>query len=133
MVEIKDLLSDIVLGVAVSNDGGWPYGTTAEITYATTIKNGMLIKKDGTLAAVADAADVIGVLADERLVGGLCGCDGGLEVGKGYKFAYITRGGTLNKIKLFYSDGTTAIDAAGITALEARGNKVTNLYIAVDA
>ena len=132
MVEIKDLLSDIVLGVAVSNDGGWPYGTTAAITYATTIKNGMLIKNDGTLAAVADATDVIGVLADERLVGGLCDCDGGLEVGKDYKFSYITRGGTLNKIKLFYSDGTTAIDADGITALEARSNKVTDLYIVVD-
>lgn len=133
MVEINDLLSDIVLGVVVANDGGWPYGTTAPIAYADTIKNGMLIKNDGTLADVADAADVIGVLADERLVGGLCACDGGLEVGKEYKFAYATRGCTLNKIKLFYSDGTTAIDAAGIAALEARSNKVTDLYIVVNA
>ena len=38
------------------------------------------------------------------------------------------RGLTLNKSKLFFADGTTAINAAAIAALEAKGLKITDKY-----
>lgn len=124
--ELQGKYSDIVLGKVDSSDQGYSF-LEMEIDYVDGMKAGQLVKADGTLAAVADAADVVGVLLDRDLLPGVTPRED-YVVGTTYKFVVGVRGLTLNQFKLFFADGTTAINAAAITALEAHGIKVTDKY-----
>jgi len=112
--DLNLLEEQVVLG-SVHSDSGFTHDTV-EVTYAATLKQGSLLKADGTEAATADAADVVGAVddltirrhADE------------LTVGETYKISVAKRGLILNRSVLKYSDG--AINAAGEAALSAAGN-----------
>lgn len=123
---IQGYYSDIVLGKVDSSDQGYSF-LEMEITYSEGLKAGMIVKADGTLAATADAASAFGVITDRDLVPAY---DAPREfvVGTKYNFVVAVRGLTLNKFKLFFADGTTAINAAAIAALEAKGLKITDKY-----
>lgn len=124
--ELQGKYSDIVLGKVDSSDQGYSF-LEMSIAYVAGMKAGQLVKADGTLAATADAANVAGVLLDRDLLPGVTPRED-YVVGTTYKFVVGVRGLTLNKLKLFFADGTTAINAAAITALEAHGIKVTDKY-----
>lgn len=123
---IQGYYSDIVLGKVDSSDQGYSF-LEMEITYSAGLKAGMIVKSDGTLAAEADAADAFGVITDRDLVPAYT-MPRPFVVGEKYKFVVAVRGLTLNKFKLFFADGTTAINAAAIAALEAKGLKITDKY-----
>ena len=124
--ELQGKYSDIVLGKVDSSDQGYSF-LEMSIAYVAGMKAGQLVKADGTLAATANAASVAGVLLDRNLLPGVTPRED-YVVGTTYKFVVGVRGLTLNKFKLFFADGTTAINAAAITALEAQGIKVTDKY-----
>ncbi|AGZ17544.1 head decoration [Escherichia phage 4MG] len=123
---IQGYYSDIVLGKVDSSDQGYSF-LEMEITYAAGLKAGMIVKADGTLAATADAASAFGVITDRDLVPAYS-APRPFVVGQKYNFVVAVRGLTLNKSKLFFADGTTAINAAAIAALEAKGLKITDKY-----
>lgn len=123
---IQGYYSDIVLGKVDSSDQGYSF-LEMEITYSAGMKAGMIVKADGTLAATADAASAFGVITDRDLVPAYT-MPRPFVVGEKYKFVVAVRGLTLNKFKLFFADGTTAINAAAIAALEAKGLKITDKY-----
>lgn len=123
---IQGYYSDIVLGKVDSSDQGYSF-LEMEITYSAGLKAGMIVKADGTLAATADAASAFGVITDRDLVPAYT-MPRPFVVGEKYKFVVAVRGLTLNKFKLFFADGTTAINAAAIAALEAKGLKITDKY-----
>lgn len=123
---IQGYYSDIVLGKVDSSDQGYSFLEMA-IPYAAGLKAGTIVDDTGAPIAAADAADAFGVITDRDLVPAY---DAPREfvVGTTYNFVVAVRGLTLNKAKLFFSDGTTAINAAAITALEAKGLKITDKY-----
>lgn len=123
---IQGYYSDIVLGKVDSSDQGYSF-LEMEITYSAGLKAGMIVKADGTLAATADAASAFGVITDRDLVPAYS-APRPFVVGQKYNFVVAVRGLTLNKFKLFFADGTTAINAAAIAALEAKGLKITDKY-----
>ena len=95
-------------GTGISHD-------SVEVVVTATMKQGSLLKADGTEAATADAADVVGVLDDlmfRRHREDLAVDDVVLA-------AVAKRGLVLNETVLAYTDG--AIDAAGKAALAAAG------------
>lgn len=124
--------SDIVLGRVVAfGDTGWNF-LEVNMTWAEDLVAGLLVKKDGTPAAVADAADVYGVLVDRKVLPGVEQfSNGALVVGDSIPMVLAVRGLTLNALKLVYSDGTV-IDQAGIDALEANGNQVTKHVVGTE-
>lgn len=124
--ELQGKYSDIVLGKVDSSDLGYCFEQYT-CAYVEGMKAGMLVKADGTLAAVADAADVAGVLLDRDLLPGVTPREAYI-VGDEYQFAVGVRGLTLNKERLFFADGTTVINPAAIAVLEGNGNKVTDRY-----
>jgi hypothetical protein len=124
---IQGFYSDIVLGKVDSSDQGYSF-LEMEITYSAELKAGMIVKSDGTLAATADAASAFGVITDRDLVTSSYTMPRPFVVGQKYNFVVAVRGLTLNKSKLFFADGTTAINAAAIAALEAKGLKITDKY-----
>lgn len=121
---LQGFYSDIVLGKVDSTDEGYSF-LEMQVVYATGMKNGLLVKEDGTLAATADAANVFGVLLDRDLLNGV---EADLVVGTTYTFVVGVRGLTLNKSALFFADGTTVINQAAIDALHDKGIKVTDKY-----
>lgn len=123
---IQGYYSDIVLGKVDSSDQGYSF-LEMDIEYVAGLKAGMIVNADGELVATADAATAFGVITDRDLVPAY---DAPREfvVGTTYRFVVAVRGLTLNKFKLFFADGTTAINAAAITALEAKGLKITDKY-----
>lgn len=123
---LQGFYSDIVLGKTESSDQGYSF-LEMTITYVTGMKAGMLVKKDGTPAAVDDAADVFGVLLDRDLLNGVVPRED-YVVGTEYKFVVGVRGLTLNKFALVFADGTTGITQAAIDALHDKGIKVTDHY-----
>lgn len=123
---IQGYYSDIVLGKVDSSDQGYSF-LEMEITYSAGLKAGMIVKADGTLAATADAASAFGVITDRDLVPAYS-APRPFVAGQKYNFVVAVRGLTLNKFKLFFADGTTAINAAAIAALEAKGLKITDKY-----
>jgi hypothetical protein len=123
---IQGYYSDIVLGKVDSSDQGYSF-LEMEITYSAGLKAGMIVKADGTLAATGDAASAFGVITDRDLVPAY-DAPRPFVVGQKYNFVVAVRGLTLNKSKLFFADGTTAINAAAIAALEAKGLKITDKY-----
>lgn len=122
--------SDIVLGRVIAfGDTGWNF-KEVHMTFADTLVAGLLVKKDGTpVAAPADAADIYGVLVDRKVLPGVTDWKGATPVaGESLPMVLAVRGLTLNALKLVYADGTK-IDAAGIDALEAQGNQVTDKIV----
>lgn len=123
---IQGYYSDIVLGKVDSSDQGYSF-LEMPIVYAAGMKAGMIVNAEGELVAVGSAGDAFGVITDRDLVPAY-EMVREFVVGKTYNFVVAVRGLTLNKFKLFFADGTTAINAAAIAALEAKGLKITDKY-----
>ena len=119
---ISQFYSDLVLGSVVSSDLGYSVEEVS-VTWAANMAAGALLKADGTWAAIADAATVSSVLIDARVTREAQD----FVVGTVYKLVVAKRALTLNKSLLKFSDGF--IDAAGVTALEAKGIKVTDKVV----
>lgn len=122
--------SDIVLGRVVAfGDTGWNFDEV-NMTFATTLVAGVLVKKDGTLVQTPAAAeDIHGVLVDRKVLPGVTVWNGMSPIaGEVLPMVLAVRGLTLNKLKLVYGDGT-AIDQAGVDVLEAKGNQVTDRIV----
>lgn len=125
--------SDIVLGRVVAfGDTGWNFKEVT-MTFAKTLKAGLLVKADGTpVASAADAADIYGVLVDRKVLPGVTDWNGMTpNDGEALPMVLAVRGLTLNALKLFYADDA-AIDAAGIKVLEAQGNQVTDKIVGTE-
>lgn len=97
-------------GTGISHD-------SVEVTVTATMKQGSLLKADGSEAAEADADDVVGVLDDLTFRRHR----EDLEVGDKVLAAVAKRGLVLNESALAYTDG--AINDAGKAALAAGMNK----------
>ncbi|ULG01448.1 hypothetical protein phiA019_0102 [Aeromonas phage phiA019] len=119
---ISQFYSDLVLGVVEASDIGYSVEEVS-VTWAASMAAGALLKADGTWAAIADAASVASVLIDARVTREAQD----FVVGTQYKLVVAKRALTLNKNLLKFSDG--AINAAGVTALEAKGIKVTDKVV----
>ncbi|CAH9011336.1 putative decoration protein [Vibrio phage 249E41-1] len=91
------------------------------VTVTDTMKQGSLLKADGTEAATADAANVVGAIDDLEFLRKLRGGDGAVATGDEVTVAVAKRGVMFNEAVLTYSDG--AIDAAGKAALAVFANK----------
>ena len=126
--------SDIVLGRVVAfGDTGWNF-KEVEMDWADddTLFAGLLVKEDGTPCAVADAAKAYGVLVDRKVLPGVKQFSGTITSGTKVPMVLAVRGLTLNQLKLKFADGTTAINAAAIDALEAKGNQVTKHIVGTE-
>lgn len=119
---INQFYSDLVLGEVVATNPAFNCDEMT-VTWVTGMKPGALIKADGTWAAAADAASVVGVVVDVKALN----LTGELVTTTTYKMAVGKRGLILNKNLLKFSDA--AINAAGIAALEAKAIKVTDRVI----
>lgn len=120
---LQGFYSDLVLGKVDSSDQGYSF-LEVPVVWVATLESGMLMKADGTAAAVADAANVTGVLLDRDVLEGVVPREA-YTVGSTYNFVVGVRGLTLNKKLLKFADGT-AINTAAIAALNAKGIKVTD-------
>lgn len=122
--------SDIVLGKVDSSDQGYSF-LEMDIAFTAPMKAGMIVNEQGVPVAAADATTAYGVLLDRDLlpnvVNGLVAGEE-LVVGETYNFVVGVRGLTLNKFKLVFANGTTAINDAAIDALQTRGLKITDHY-----
>lgn len=119
---LTQFYSDVVLGEVLATDPAYNCDDVT-VTWATGMTAGALLKADGTWAATADAALVVGVLTDVRALN----LEGALVNGQTYKMAVGKRGLILNKNLLKFSDGN--INAAAQAALEGFANKVTDRVI----
>ncbi|WAW11430.1 hypothetical protein vBAcePPAc_0053 [Aeromonas phage vB_AceP_PAc] len=119
---LTQFYSDVVLGEVLATDPAYNCDDVT-VTWATGMAPGALVKADGTWAATADAALVVGVVTDVRAQN----LTGELVNGSQYVMAVGKRGLILNKTLLKFSDG--AINAAAQAVLEGTGNKVTNRVI----
>jgi len=119
---VTQFYSDLVLGKVDSSDLGYSVEEVS-VTWADDMTCGALLKADGTWAVAADAADVASVLIDARVLRE----SQDFVVGTQYKLVVAKRAMTLNKNLLKYSDA--AINAAGVTALEAKGLKITDKVV----
>jgi hypothetical protein len=119
---LNQFYSDVVLGEVLATDPAYTCDDMT-VTWTTAMKPGALIKADGTWAAAADVAQVVGVVVDVRALN----LTGELTNGSTYKMAVGKRGLILNKNLLKFSDA--AINAAGVTLLEGKGNKVTDRVV----
>lgn len=118
--------SDIVLGKVDSSDQGYSF-LEMEVTFTEDMVAGMIVDEAGVPVATADAATAFGVLLDRDLLPNVVNSKD-LVVGEKYNFVVGVRGLTLNKFKLVFADGETAINDAAIAALDARGLKITDHY-----
>lgn len=123
---IEGYYSDLVLGKVDSSDQGNSFAEMP-IVYAATVKAGIIVNASGVPVASADAATAFGVITDRDLYPAYTPTRG-FVVGTTYNLVVGVRGLTLNQKKIFFADGTTAINAAAKTALEARGLKITDKY-----
>lgn len=133
--------SDIVLGRVVAfGDTGWNFkevpmtfiAADADEDSETTLFAGLLVDKDGEpVAAAANAADIYGVLVDRKVLPGVAQFRGVFAPGEEVPMVLAVRGLTLNAFKVKYADGT-AIDAAGIDVLEAKGNLLTKHIVGTE-
>lgn len=119
---LTQFYSDLVLGEVLATDPAYNCDDVT-VTWATGMTAGALIKADGTWAAIADAALVVGVVTDVRAMN----LTGELVNGTQYVMAVGKRGLILNKTLLKFSDGN--INAAAQAILEGNGNKVTDRVI----
>ena len=122
--------SDIVLGKVDSTDHGYNF-KEVEMTWATTLVAGLVVKADGTpLATAADAADAYGVLVDRKVLPGYDKEKNGLVAGDKVPMVLAVRGLTLNFHKLVTADGVAITDAVA-AQLEKNANSVTKRYAAL--
>lgn len=119
---LTQFYSDVVLGEVLATDPSYNCDDMT-VTWVTAMKPGALVKADGTWAAIADAANVVGVVVDVRAQN----LTGDLVNSSPYVMAVGKRGLILNKTLLKFSDG--AINAAAQAVLEGNGNKVTDRVI----
>lgn len=119
---VTQFYSDLVLGVVEASNIGYSVEEVS-VTWAASMAPGALLKADGTWAAIADAASVAYVLIDARVTREAQD----FVVGTQYKLVAAERAMTLNKNLLKFRDG--AINAAGVTALEAKGIKVLDKVV----
>lgn len=119
---LTQFYSDLVLGEVLATDPAYNCDDVT-VTWATGMTAGALIKADGTWAAIADAALVVGVVTDVRAMN----LTGELVNGTQYVMAVGKRGLILNKTLLKFSDGN--INTAAQAILEGNGNKVTDRVI----
>ena len=105
----------IVLNKVASALPGFTHDTVT-VTWTATMKNGSLLVAAGTEAAIADAANVVGVI-DDLTARNL---SGSLTVGDTLDVAVAKRGCVFNQDKTVFTDG--AITAAAIAALEVKMN-----------
>jgi hypothetical protein len=105
----------IVLNKVESELPGFTHDTV-QVTWTATMKNGSLLVADGTEAAAADAADVVGVI-DDLTARNLAG---ELEVDDVLEVAVAKRGCVFNEDKVVFTDG--AINATAKAALEGNMN-----------
>lgn len=123
---IEGYYSDLVLGKTDSSDQGFSF-LEVPIVYAATVKAGVIVNASGVPVAAADAATAYGVITDRDLYPAYTPTRA-FVVGTTYNLVVGVRGLTLNQGKIFFADGTTPINAAAKTALEARGLKITDKY-----
>ena len=119
---VTQFYSDLVLGVVEASNIGYSVEEVS-VTWAAGMAAGALLKADGTWAAIADAASVAYVLIDARVPREAQD----FVVGTQYKLVAAERAMTLNKNLLKFRDG--AINAAAVTALEAKGIKVLDKVV----
>lgn|SRR5574343_256812 len=126
---LNQFYSDVVLGEVVASDPAYTCDDV-NVTWATGMTAGAFVKADGTWAAKADAATVVGVVVDVRALN----LTGELVNGTQYQMAVGKRGLILNNKKLRFSDSAAdpTADAAQATAnavLEGNGCKVTSRLV----
>ena len=119
---ISQFYSDLVLGVVEASDIGYSVEEVS-VTWADGMAAGALLSAAGVWLAVADAATTASVLIDARVTREAQDFVAGTQ----YKLVVAKRALTLNKNLLKFSDAD--IDAAGVTALEAKGIKVTDKVV----
>ena len=119
---VTQFYADLVLGVVEASNIGYSVEEVS-VTWAASMAAGALLKADGTGAAIAEAASVAYVLIDARVTREAQD----FVVGTQYKLVAAERALTLNKNLLKFRDG--AINAAGVTALEAKGIKVLDKVV----
>lgn len=110
--------SDIVLGYVMGSDIGHAFREVS-LTMTATLQFGSVIADDLTEAAAAADADTVFVWADQPF-----GLDA-VPVGTSFRAVVAKQDATLNRYRVVYSDGS-AIDDAGVIALEAKGLKLTD-------
>lgn len=94
---------------------GYPHDSV-EVTVTATMKQGSLLKADGTEAAKAEASDVVGAIDDLEFMNKLRSAAHTVPVGSKVLVSVAKRGCILNDKVLQYKDGSK-IDDAGKAAL----------------
>lgn len=114
-------VSNVVV-YGVQEGKGYPFETPTVTMQAGMVAGALLkiVSNKYVWAAAADAANVVGVLADSETQ-----FDGEVDAGD-HKLVVAVRACGLGKNYLNYSDG--AVDAAGITKLLTLGMKVEDQY-----
>lgn len=110
--------SDLVLGYVMGSDIGHAF-REVELTMTATLQFGSVITASLTESAAAGTADTVFVWADQPF-----GLDA-VPVGTKFRAVVAKTDATLNRYRVVYSDGS-AIDNAGVVALEAKGLKLTD-------
>jgi len=97
---------------------------SVNVTRTETLRQGSLLKADGTEATKAEAHLVVGVVNDENMLNIARGADYSelVPVGSDMLITVAKRGCIFNTKGCFYKDGSP-IDEAGKAALRALGNK----------
>lgn len=111
--------SDLVLGYVMGSDIGHAFREVT-LTKTASLQFGSVLKADLTEAANASAVDTVFVWTDEAAFG-----IENIPVGQTFKAVVAKRDVTLNRYLVVYSDGS-AINDAGVAALDAKGLKLTN-------
>lgn len=114
---------NLVLGGVFSSDLGHGVREVTLVKTAT-MKIGSILKADNTEAAVADAADAAKVLIWTDALFSI----EDVAVGASFTAVVAVRDLTLNRFATLYTNGT-AIDDAGVAALEALGLKLTEKVV----
>lgn len=110
--------SDLVLGYVMGSDIGHAFREVS-LTMTATLQFGSVLTSGLVESAAAATADTVFVWADQPF-----GLDA-VPVGTSFRAVVAKQDATLNRYLVVYSDGS-AIDDAGVVALEAKGLKLTN-------
>ena len=127
MAELKQFVSDVLLGKVGSSDLGYSV-TEGTVTFATGMKAGAALDLIGgkyVWSTIATAANAVGVLIDVQATDGL---DGDLVNATDYEMIVAVRGVTVNKNYFNLSDQASGagVDAAAAAFEAAGANKVTD-------
>lgn len=90
---------------------------TIEVTVTDTMRQGSLLKADGTEVTQAEATQAVRVIDDLEFLRALRGGDGAVKAGDVLSIAAVTRGSILNDQAIYFKGGelidTTAKKALG--------------------